>query len=612
MKRLFTLLAGVLILTAAWSQQKATLDSIVFVPENNLMTRGATTRSVTTQDNQQWWNNYDGSNGYWLMNVAAGHYDLAVFLTYDLVGGKGITLDGLNFWGSDKMSNVKIWASTTLPASCDQADLEVKTLDGVQSYFNNDALFDNKHEIPEEGLYVGFSFDLAQTAAVIAYTTFGVNREGAFFLNPRGSGWGVHEGSLTLSALFGGDSFYQNAVNAFDFGSHRVLQNESLNIPVILKNRGTNTVSSIDYTITTSGVVSEEKHLEMYMSGFRSKTVEIPFDADATAAEHQKILTITKVNGIENTASDKTATGILSTMSFMPTAIPVIEEFTGTWCGYCPKGIAALNEIEDKYGDKVISIAVHGNQSYRYDKMEISQYDFKSALFSGYPSAVINRGEDMSPSYCLDYLDDIIAASAPGEISVSAKWTNSSETSIEITTQTKFAMSSSSSNYNIGFVLVADGLKGTEYGWAQSNNYSGDTRYENDKYMYPFTQLPSSITNIEYNRVAVDGWGIQFGLEGSIPQSFSAGSDLYYAYKADISDNILIQDKSKLHVIALLLDKNTGVILNAAKTAIAPAGLDIYDIVQCIMAGTYDEKADLNNDTKVDAADIVEFVNKLK
>lgn len=612
MKRLFSLLAAAFMMTAVWSQQIATPDLKVFAPADNLMTRGAMTRSVTIQDDQKWWNNYDASDGVWGMRSSAGHYDLSAYLTYDLVGGKGTTIDGLNFWGFEKMSNVKIWVSTTLPESCDQADLEVKVLDGVQYYYNNETLFANKHEIPESGLYVGISFDLAETATVITYTTYGVNREGAFFLNPEGSGWVQHEGSLTLRVLFGGDSFYQNAVGALDFGSHRVLQNESLNIPVIFKNKGANTVSSIDYTITTSGVVSEEKHLELFMSGFGSSQVEIPFNADATAAENQKILTITKVNGNANTASNKTATGILCTMSFLPTAIPVIEEFTGTWCGYCPRGIAALNQIDDDYGDRVISIAVHGNQGGRYDKMEISQYDFKSSLFSGYPSAVINRGEDMDPSYCSDYLDEIIAASAPGEISISAKWTNSSKTSIDISTQTKFAMGSSSSRYNIGFVLVADGLKSTEYGWAQSNYYSGATGYENDKYMYPFTQQPSTITDIEYNHVAVDGWGIQYGLEGSISQSFDAGQDLYYAYQADISENELIQDKSKLHVIALLLDKNTGVILNAAKTAIAPAGLDIYDIIQCIMAGTYDEKADLNNDTKVDAADIVEFVNKLK
>jgi len=101
-------------------------------------------------------------------------------------------------------------------------------------------------------------------------------------------------------------------------------------------------------------------------------------------------------------------------------------------------------------------------------------------------------------------------------------------------------------------------------------------------------------------------------LEGSIPQSFSANKDLNYAYQADISGNTLIQDKSKLQVIALLLDKNTGAILNAAKTTIALPELEINDIVQCIMAGTYDANADLNNDGKVDVADIVLFVNTHK
>ena len=612
MKRLFSLLAAAFMMTTVWSQQIAAPDSKIYVPEENPMTRGSMTRSVTLQDNQHWWNNYDSSDGVWGKNAAAGHHDLAAHITYDLAGGKGITIDGLNFWGFDKMSNVKIWVSTTLPTSCDQADLEVKTLSEIQYYFNNEMLFDKKHIIPESGLYVGFSFDLAETAAVITYTANRDNREGAFMFNG-GSGWGQQEGCLTLRVLFGGDSFYQNAVSAMDFGSHRVMLNESVNVPVTFKNKGANTVSSIDYTITTSGTVSEEKHLNLLMGEFGSSTVNIPFDADAAAMENEKILTITKVNGIANTASDKTANGVLATMSFLPTAIPVIEEFTGTWCGYCPRGIAALNKIDDYYGDQVISIAVHGNQSsYRYDKMEISPYDFKSSFLDGYPSAVINRGETMDPSYCFGYLDEIIAASAPGEISVSAKWTNNSKMSIDISTKTKFAMASSSSRYGIGFVLVADGLVGTDYGWAQSNYYSGASGYEDDQYMYPFTQQPSSITDIEYNHVAVDGWGVQYGLEGSIPQSFSANKDLNYAYQADISGNTLIQDKSKLQVIALLLDKNTGTILNAAKTTIAPPELEINDIVQCIMAGTYDANADLNNDGKVDVADIVLFVNTHK
>ena len=39
---------------------------------------------------------------------------------------------------------------------------------------------------------------------------------------------------------------------------------------------------------------------------------------------------------------------------------------------------------------------------------------------------------------------------------------------------------------------------------------------------------------------------------------------------------------------------------------------DVDSIVQYIMAGEYDKKADLNNDGKVDATDIVLLVKKIK
>jgi len=484
MKRLFSMLAAAFMMTAVWSQQIAAPDSKIYVPEENPMTRGSMTRSVTLQDNQHWWNNYDGYS-FTLLRTAAGHYDVAAFIPYNLVGGAGTSIDGMDFWGYPEMTNVKIWVSSTLPASGDQADLEVKSITDVRSSLNNETLFNGSFEVPNSGLYVGFSFDLTSDGYKIATTYSGYDRNNALIIKSGKSNWQNLEGSLAVSVLFGGDNFIQNAVSALDFGSHRVMLKESVNVPVTFKNKGANTVSSIDYTITTSGTVSEEKHLNLLMGEFGSSTVNIPFDADAAAMENEKILTITKVNGIANTASDKTANGVLATMSFLPTAIPVIEEFTGTWCGYCPRGIAALNKIDDYYGDQVISIAVHGNQSsYRYDKMEISPYDFKSSFLDGYPSAVINRGETMDPSYCFGYLDEIIAASAPGEISVSAKWTNNSKMSIDISTKTKFAMASSSSRYGIGFVLVADGLVGTDYGWAQSNYYSGASGYEDDQYIF--------------------------------------------------------------------------------------------------------------------------------
>ena len=45
---------------------------------------------------------------------------------------------------------------------------------------------------------------------------------------------------------------------------------------------------------------------------------------------------------------------------------------------------------------------------------------------------------------------------------------------------------------------------------------------------------------------------------------------------------------------------------------ILPTPVDVADIVQLIMTGQYDEKADLNKDNKVDAADLVLLINKVE
>ena len=47
----------------------------------------------------------------------------------------------------------------------------------------------------------------------------------------------------------------------------------------------------------------------------------------------------------------------------------VIEEGTGTWCGWCIRGIVAMDYMKKTYGDKFLGIAVHVNdvmQSYDY------------------------------------------------------------------------------------------------------------------------------------------------------------------------------------------------------------------------------------------------------
>lgn len=65
----------------------------------------------------------------------------------------------------------------------------------------------------------------------------------------------------------------------------------------------------------------------------------------------------------------------------------VIEDYTGTWCGYCPRVSHAI-ELVKQQTDRVAVVAIHSGDEY-----ECSEVDQLEAAFgvSGYPTALLNR-----------------------------------------------------------------------------------------------------------------------------------------------------------------------------------------------------------------------------
>ena len=264
-------------------------------------------------------------------------------------------------------------------------------------------------------------------------------------------------------------------------------------------------------------------------------------------------------------------------------AMPVVEEFTGTWCKFCTRSIATFDMVEAEFHDQVIVIAYHKD-----DPMEISAVNNSQLIqrVNGFPTAYINRGSSFitMPSGARNTLENYNEI-APAAISVTAKWTDESKTGIVISTQTKFT-SAETRAYAIGYVLLADGLTGTGSNWNQQNYYAGST--DTDPYMAVYCKKPSVITDMVYNHVAVDAWGLDYGVDGTIQTPITAGATQDYTYTADISSNTLIQDKEKLTAVALLIDRSTNKIVNAAKVRVngivenvnpnAPNGNDINDV----------------------------------
>ncbi|MBR3399520.1 MAG: hypothetical protein IKH08_07055, partial [Prevotella sp.] len=184
-----------------------------------------------------------------------------------------------------------------------------------------------------------------------------------------------------------------------------------------------------------------------------------------------------------------------------------------------------------------------------------------------FPSSFINRTMDLYPHpYNFQiYMPQVLASTTLGGISVQAAWNSEDMKAIKIDTQTKFVYSEDNGNYGIAFVLVEDGLKGTGSSWSQNNYLSGNSDYMDFKFWY---ESPSRVTGLEFDHVAVGAWNIANGFANSVNTTIVADEIQDYSYTADISSKSVIQDKTKLKVVALLIDKSNGSIINAAQTTI--------------------------------------------
>lgn len=262
----------------------------------------------------------------------------------------------------------------------------------------------------------------------------------------------------------------------------------------------------------------------------------------------------------------------------------VMEEGTGTWCGWCPRGIASIERMNEKYPDNFIPIAIH-----RSDKMspEASCYNAFFSMVSGYPTSYINRTQWMDPSSILNYDMDSKIGKANASIKISAAFDSSNSSNVNVSAESVFNFSNDTTEYRIAYVLLEDNVGP----YNQTNNYSNPSAAEDaSNYMNWWIHQGSSVS-VVYNDVARKIYDDYHGVAGQLPKAVKAGETYKSSYSLVLPSNI--QNAKNLKVVALLLDTSTGEILNADRTAIsgtAPSGIytavadteetfDVYNIL---------------------------------
>ena len=371
----------------------------------------------------------------------------------------------------------------------------------------------------------------------------------------------------------------KNSAYPSDFGTSFVLKGKTVQVPVTINNTGSNVINNLIYVLTSDGVDGGKRQVKLTtpIKSGESGEITLTFKADTEARKSNKVITITHLNNAKNTSEQKSANGSVVTLLEKPVVVPVVEEFTGTWCGWCPVGFDGMENAHEIFGDKVALIAIHYG-----DVMQANEFQNLVQRVSGFPSAIIDRlAGDFYPSnneIKKQINNEIQNKIAGGTIEVNAAWANAAKSSIKIDTKTTFVYSEENGNYGIAYALTQDGMKGSGSDWTQNNNLSGNANYANSN---PFWyKSPSRVTNIEFNHVGVAAWGLEDGIEGSVNPVIVAGEEQTYSYTASITGKKLIQDKNKLNVIVMLIDRTTGNIVNAASTTIDDYATAINGIEQ--------------------------------
>lgn len=216
----------------------------------------------------------------------------------------------------------------------------------------------------------------------------------------------------------------------------------------------------------------------------------------------------------------------------------LIEDFTGTWCGWCPRVSYGIEQVE-KQTDKAVITAIHrGSDPYHFGESNIGDLDENS-----YPTAKLNRKTPW------DYPE-------PSNVDQVLNFTNlSSDLGLGISSE--IVGNKINLEINIGFLKSFQNLKFVVY-LVEDRLYFNQTNYTN------YYNGAATLVNFEHNNVLRKVVTNLFG--DTIPQEYMTTNGVFTkSFNIDIP--VIINDTNALKLVAFVVD-SSGKVINVQKANI--------------------------------------------
>ncbi|MBD5355616.1 MAG: hypothetical protein HDR88_01215 [Bacteroides sp.] len=531
-------------------------------------------------------------------NPKADNYDVAVKMTN--LGFSNASVKGIKvmFPESSDISECKAWLSTELKIENNKNVANLTTVDAIVKDGYLTATFPDGFVIPEEGIFVGYSFSVTQyndeTRGPVILGN-GNNPDGFYMHTSRKYyDWvNMYDRTSLVSAMqivLSGDFPNNNGTISLDTDLNFTVSQDEFEIPLTFTNFGSLPIESMEFSYSFNGTDTYtststfDPALQLQFTGTIPLTVYI--DNKAEAGKNDFEISLSKINGEEVSNSEATIKALLYAFANVPKRRVLVEEYTGLWCGYCPRGYAAMEYMATNYPDDYVGISYHSN-----DAMETVPYTDYPWFVTAFPVSTIDRQEQGDPFYWNDFSgfgfltawEKQLQKFTPASIDLSQVEFNAESNKVTLAADVSF-IKQPENDCRIFYILTANGL--SDNSWIQTNYLSGESF---DSYgieeIREFIEGPAAIPGLIFNDIPVK-WSELNGIEGSLPEASAIVADKIYNNSIEFDLNNassaqgldMIGKASSIRAIAGVVDCVTGEVLNCAVAMVSDiTGVTVID-----------------------------------
>lgn len=251
------------------------------------------------------------------------------------------------------------------------------------------------------GLRIGFDYEqIGKDARPISAVKEGTIYPTYHFRSNNWINYGVNTtGNLSIQCIAENDNFPEYIVRAKDLTCKNQLKTgDELSFMFQVYNLGATAIATgaLTFDVAIDGVVVKTVSNPEEISRELVTIRDIVVTDDLTAGEHTLTVTATTING-EPVDRPLVLTTTFKTFDYgYSRQMHLVEQFTSTWCTYCPQGTANIEALT-QMRDDIAWVAVHENMG-NVDPFRTAQCDSITDYegIDGFPEGSFNRATGIS------------------------------------------------------------------------------------------------------------------------------------------------------------------------------------------------------------------------